>query len=797
MRIHILHGATCTPQFGHVVDMSPSEFLDLIADVSQIQSQPCRTDADKLAGEGFVLAQYREGARSKHASQLAPDSATQIFCYDVDDISIEDLASALPTWAQHDVAIYSTFKHTSAAPRLRVLVALSRPVRSIKTEYLPAYLAVAELLKISPDPSTLDGARLFFAPQHKPQHAGEVERHRFRGRPVDVDALDLKNVVALSSSGDVDFDAPGERPTKPELKKVAKNMRGSTRTRLQKTGAALEAILRGESFAGDGHRHNAQLQVAFELVRAFRRLDAAWFADKYLDGIWTDVWGGDVDRHRADWIEAVESAQKKLREDEEAATVDELPPMPPEAAARADKLRGKLVVSNRGTYYVYSPRCDLYKGPFSQAEVAIAVRDNLVGVGDVSELAWSRSGPRIKSAIELNHEYGTTVEGVTYWPRKPPQAYDKSSDSICLQAYHWVKWEPVFHEIADDLLHTIAGDHYDQFEAYLTRFRDLDQPLPALTFVGPGATWKSKICELLSRFWGSSYAPSAGRAQKIMTRFNAHLLVNPVVWSDEKLAFENFGKPQPEAYRESITSKTQAIESKGVNGIINLVSAVRHVISVNSEDKIFSNEIDADSVHATMERFLLLYTDTERVTALEQRWRGSEEMERLRSGELLCEHVVWLEKHRRDAHTSEGRLFIKPHTDAQVLLKARFGGELLNYIWSVVFRACEFELRDSAEELSASARARLPLVCLDGDLCVRSGRIHDLWVSSKAVAGAGINRPTIQKISKILTGAGFRKNVSKTGRFVIDEDVLRQFLLVFDEEAPSTIIEKVKQIKNP
>jgi hypothetical protein len=802
MRLHILHGARGTPERGHVVDMSPAEFLNVVADTEQMPSVECSSDAEKLNGDGFILAQYRDGSRSKHASQLRSDSHTQVFCYDVDNISVDELADALPVWAQYNVVIYSTYKHTNKKPRLRVLIELSRPVRSTKPNYLPAYLAVADALRIKPDLNTLDGARLFFGPQHKPQHVDDVIRHHFDGGAIDLDALNIKNAPAQDRATEQDFDAPGERPTKTELKKVAKNLRGSTRPRLQKVGAALEALLRGESFAGEGHRHNAQLNIAFELVKAFRRLDAEWFADKYLVTIWTDVWLLHGDDSRRDWVDAVTSAQRKLDDADEQTTQDdsnEPPPLTDEQLSAAEAQRGRLVVSHKGTYYIFAPRCGMYKGPFKSSEVAVAVRDHLAGVPNVTELEFTRQGPQIKSAVRLNHDYGTTVESVIWWAKKPPQPYDERSEAICLQAYKWVKWRPVYHDIADELLRAVAGAHYLQFEAYLTRFRVLEQPLPALTFVGPGGTWKSRLCEILARFWSNPYAASPGKADKIMTRFNSHLLQNPVIWSDEHLAVTAFGKPQPEAYRESITSKTQSVEQKGVDGLSLLVSAIRHVISVNSDDKIFSSEIDVDSVYATMERFLLLYTDSDAVGVVEAKWRGSEEMDRLRSGESLLEHIVWLEKNRRGLHTTEGRLFVKPHTEAQVLLRARFGDNLLQYIWAVVFRATELELNGGIERHTLK---RLPLFFDEAGNCyLRPGRIYDLWTTSSVIEGSGLKKPTATTIGSVLTRAGFkskqgeRASKSKNGGWQVNLKTLEQFLKFSKDDNMQHILDKLHKIK--
>jgi hypothetical protein len=436
-------------------------------------------------------------------------------------------------------------------------------------------------------------------------------------------------------------------------------------------------------------------------------------------------------------------------------------------------------MSYRAAYFVYDARCGAYKGPFKAAEVAIAVRDCLGGVPGVTETVITKTGPALKSAVELNHEYGTTCETVMYFAKKtPPQ--DVLNGTIYLTAYKWIDWQPVYHTIADELLRALSGKHYELLEAYLTQFRNLDQPLPALTLVGPRKTWKSKICEILSRYWTTEHGASAGDATKIMVKFNDHLLKNPVIWSDEELAVTSYGKPQPEAYRKSITAKMHHVEPKGMQ-TVTLISAIRHMIAVNDDSKVFSSEVDADSIYATMERFLLLYTDADQITKFEEKWAGTAEIERLRTGETLLEHVRWIEQNRK--YESQGRLFVIPHTEAQTLLRARFADDTLLYIWQLAFDALERETGFS----NKGQFDRLPLMCDDkGHFRLSPKRVHEMWGESKITANAGVKKPTTQKIGTILTKAGFkfdrkeRASKSKYEAWRVDHNTLKQFIEVSD-----------------
>lgn len=793
MILTLLDSYTALPQFAELADVTGCEVLDLFADVVGCPSTLCESEDDKKRGAGFILAEYKSGAASKNLKDLSVNSKTEVFCYDIDKMTLEDITKAFPVWMEYSVLLYSTFKHTPDKPRYRLLIELSEPVsNNQKFPYHDLYMAGARLLHIKADPKALDRARFFFGPQHRPGIT--PERIRFEGRRLDLKELGSIRVASNRPKlveEESNFDIAQDHPSSQELKKFISNLRKSSNDRKLRIGAAMDTILRGEPFAPVGSNHNTALQIAFELVRTFPYLDGNWFADKYLRKPWESMWPEGFDVALKDWRRSVESAKEKhaaarSEEENEAKakknlSADSKTKLSKEQRAEVRAMAGKLIMSHRGTYYVYSAWSGMYRGPFKAPELAVAVRDLLGDVPGVSEIEFIQKTVSLKSATRLNYEYGTTAESVLWFAKKPPKAWDEEGNGVCLQAYRWINWEPVYHQIADDLLRAVAGKHYDLLERYLYQFRNLDQTLPALTFIGPRSTWKSRICEILSRFWTTSYGPAPGKAEKIMTRFNGHLVKNPVIWSDERLAVTYQGQPQPEAYRESITDRIQTIEIKGVDGIATLVSAVRHVIAVNNDDKIFSSEVDADSIYATMERFLLFYTDTDRIAEVEKAWLSTPEMDRLRSGESLLEHIRWIEENKD--FESQCRLFVKPHTDAQVLLRARFSDDTLHYIWQVAISALDQEGSFS----SPGQIQRLPLIKdSKGRVYISPGRIHDLWSVSKVTAGARVGKPSSQKIGQILTQAGFkafkdeRASKNKWKGWQVNVNTLKEFLRASD-----------------
>ena len=801
MEITFLDGCYGTPNTGYTVEATASAFLDTVANEAEVESVECKNEAEKKAGEGFILGQFRPGAVAKSIKALRPDSATELFCFDVDDMTPEEVDLARPLWEQHSGALYTTFKHTAKAPRFRLLFELTEPVPTVHKEpFTTLYLNAAAMLGIKADPHAIDRVRFFIGPQHHPDRAKERERRRFTGAPLDVRQLaEVKGTSKVIQ--DASFDVAQDRPSRQDLRKLeARWRRGNSR--LKKLAGALAAIIREEAFAPDGSIHNTSMEVAFELVREYRNLDAEWFAQTYLKICWESMGTLDYSGKLPDWVACVDSAKAKHCESEaeqtEAAGIRAAGTGALTAVEidRAKALKGKLVMSCRGAMYVYCPRDDMYKGPFTAGELAVAVRDLLGGVPGVSESYFGRGGLVIKNAVQLIHEYGTTADSVMYWAKKPPKPYDPEGNTLYLQAYKWMDWAPVRHQIVEDLFEAIAPEpeKRGQLEAYFSQFRNLDQPLPALTLIGPKGCWKSQLCEIPSMFWTTKHGRNAGIASKILTRFNEHLLINPVIWSDEQLALTDHGKPQPEAYRATITGKTQTIELKGVSRVAVLKSAVRHTIAVNNDDKVFSSEVDSDSIMATMERFLLFYIDGGRIADFEARWAGTDEMAALRDGGPLLEHIRWIEENK--TFKSSGRLFVVPNTEPQVLLRARFNDDTLLYIWQVAIEALENETKING----LNQLARLPLILnKDGKLYLSPKRVENLWHISRCTKGSSIKKPTAAKIARILAQAGFKANKDErvvTNRFKgweVDLNTLNSFLQVSETIDIEQLAENLKK----
>jgi len=369
---------------------------------------------------------------------------------------------------------------------------------------------------------------------------------------------------------------------------------------------------------------------------------------------------------------------------------------------------------------------------------------------------------------------------VNYWAVPPADVFNESAKAIHVPAYHWNVWPALEHRIAAELLQAIGGEQWARLDAWLSKFTDLTQPLPALVLVGPRGTWKSRLAQILARFWSTRESGNPCAATQVLGRFSRPLLSNPVIHTDEVMAKSESGRAIPEIYRESIMSRVHMVEAKGVDPVT-LHTATRHIISVNDLDQVFGGgEVDAASVEATVERYLVVDIDGERMAAFEERWKGTAELTALREGSPLLEHVAWLESVR--TYSSTCRLFVDTGTDADVLLRARFADDTLVMCMAIAVESLLAEPSHS----HVGQLHRLPLVCdREGQLRLAPGRIVEQWADSKLTAGSGLKKPSVHRVGHLLRKAGIKLDAleracdSKTWKaWAVSHERLREYLRV-------------------
>jgi len=154
------------------------EFVDIVRAPEVVR--------DKKKVAGFSLAAFDENRRA--LSRVEKVYALTLD-FDHGDTTIKQAARLLPGTCG---VAYTTFSHSPAHPKLRVVYLLDRPIDAIEYEHL-WYWASRAITKLGHvlDESARDASRFWYLPSHPP--GTPYEWRELEGRPLDVGAA-LKDV---------------------------------------------------------------------------------------------------------------------------------------------------------------------------------------------------------------------------------------------------------------------------------------------------------------------------------------------------------------------------------------------------------------------------------------------------------------------------------------------------------------------------------------------------------------------------------------------------------------------------
>ena len=172
-----------------------------------------------------------------------------------------------------DSVVHATASHAPERPRLRVVIAVSRPVRP--GGYPAVVRWAADQLGVTVDPSAMAGCHRFFLPHVVPGSDAElfgVEAHRVHGEPIDVDAV-LSETAIGEQAGDAEPPAPQARVRRDPLQLPGA---AGAFNRTYDLGAAVEEFQLPYRPCGDGFIHvdSTQTQPGLTPVNGERTL---WF----------------------------------------------------------------------------------------------------------------------------------------------------------------------------------------------------------------------------------------------------------------------------------------------------------------------------------------------------------------------------------------------------------------------------------------------------------------------------------------------------------------------------------------
>ena len=684
---------------------------DVLDFIEATPSQELSSRKAKKDGLGLVLSQFSDENSGRLLQNVHPNTTLDAIAFDLDYFETpEEAAAVLDQVAQYDCIVYSTWSHTPAMPRYRVVFALATQleVGARNDHYAKFYKALGKQLKFPDfDSSCSQLNRIFFLPQHQP--GVQPIKLRFSGKKLSVSELwetlpEKTKDLRKSRQGVAQL-----RPTKAALNKLASSLSANGGA-FGEAGLMLSAVMDGRPYveAHSGQVHNCTLSLAFVLAKKLPELDDAWFAEEWLDPVWAKLWPGeDLAPIHQDWDQAWRSAKTKVLEErtEYAAKLQSLENNRPKRTLSDDQIQAALDCRYRwavmfgNRVYVYDALRGQYREPVADGSLQMRLTECVGQVPGVdSKLTkWVTKDGRGEqvpvSNAQLKAWCGICADEVKYWGWDPGRTYDDDYATLHVQAYRTREGiEPVYHPHVDDLLESIAGSRKEELERWLFKCRDLRTGIPALVLVGPKGTYKSTMSNRVAQFWGT--APCS--AHSVMGKQHKDdVLKCPVIHTDEALP----AKATPAEYREMITAREHKIEQKYL-APVQLNSYLRHVISLNDERELYPKELEPDAAEATMARYLIIKTDEGRADRWRERW-SYEEREQVVYGWAINEHIAWLEQNR-DYQREDDRFWMKVNNSPEVLTEINLGGATLGKLLSQAVAA----IRETAE-MPAATEAHL------------------------------------------------------------------------------------------
>lgn len=653
-----------------------------------------RTAREKKRLPGFVLAEFSGPRRDdEHCG------AHTALAIDVDRLPGDDLGALLKRASQYRCAVYETPSSSDEAPRVRVIVALRKP---LQPEYvIGAREAFAEALGLDPKACGTTGAK----PPSQVMFAGRLRGTRERG----LWAYDGKVFKAPRAAAPTPRKAsPSTRSTErraaprlepgafdfsaaPDLTALVRHIppAGQDGDRhllvrglggwLARRGYAPEAIaeaVRLQVPSSDPAERAAQAKDAAERARAgldapgwealsdwsqrfakgastLRRLERACRdprepADFGASGaVWSEWWADVLPRFDARLAErrAAREAQREITDGSEAI---ELGAEIDGTGLHLHPLTGWPWILQRGDFYwLHRVSEQTYHPEVRANELEASVARDLAGlVSEEDRTPTALRGSWIKPLRHLRSTYTARMH-----------AYDPDTRTLTTAALRWTTRPAKRHAHIDRWLRALFGAGYDAAAQWIASLCTLDRPAPCLYLPGSKGLGKSLLADGLAALW---CRPAAVDMAEAIDNFNEATGECPFVFTDE-------GFPEGmrfERFRKMVTEHSRRVNPKH-RAKTDVEGCGRFMIAANNEDVLRYQKVGTltkDDLEAIADRLLVVPCCVEARAVLEEfdadtiaGWARAD----------IAEHALWLAQ--TVALEPVGRMAAKPGGGERIL----------------------------------------------------------------------------------------------------------------------------------
>lgn len=562
-------------------------------------SEMVRTDKKKSSLPGLVLGKMIEGDRRtnknvKTIEALALDVERNPD-FDTAEAYLARLEHALERIADLEYVAYTTYSHTEAEPRLRLIFPLAKPIAP--NDYKPAMSYLNNLTGSVADLNAQKLSQPVYLPRCPPDSTSHWATHH-EGNVLTLNVRQVQEVVELRSSLG---EGLGKAPMDAHVRQSCK------------------AVLLGRPYAEKGNRDETATRIAWHLSKRH--------ADSSLEAIeevfYWSCWSMDTD------APTPENIHSKLERGLEKR-MDELS----EPAASKLEPDDVCVVQHRGSYY-FRLKGGGFSRAFTKEESRLAAYKHLRGMPGVQLNYMTSSGATKRKTVEsLIEQYGDLADDVVIDLRLPEATFQKGLLSEA--TVQWPKRDPLYDAQINTWLELLGGE---KLKDWLSILADLDRLSSALVIMGPRNIGKT----LLAMGCASRFGSRAPAKQHALTgRFQEELARCPLVYIDEDIEDNPYDRNFLSTIRSELSIRERSVNRKYL-APLQMNGAIRCIISANHLPFRQKDSQTGQDLQAIAERFYWINTGGEPAQYLKK--VGHEKLNYWRK-EGLYRHIMHLEDTR-------------------------------------------------------------------------------------------------------------------------------------------------------
>lgn len=701
---------------------------------------------------------------------------------DLDHATKKEIESSLKKLASTGISflVYSTFRHTTEEPRLRVVIPLASP---IYPQDFPKFWArlITTLFPFA-DPQCKDSSRFYYL--HSAPPGAKTYSKIKNGRP-----LELSDLADISANPTTD-PLPGSvkiSPTSEMLNAFATRLLRSPNGNTQILGQKMACLAKGHAFAQQGEGDTWIFRLTSAIVSQWPDCDpeetAALFAPSLSHGVTIGA-GGDfplekvaekIARHKENKRSAqVAKEQLSMGEHQRACmmawqgtsfdgrstpyTEEELENIAKEneclgeGATPAESLEKRWIIQHASTYYVLTPRG--YREVTRDALVTKCLIELAPAISAGVELYRLTERGKIPLTVgELMSRYGREAERSVLSLLKENTRFDARKREI-VQTVAPIRSDlkPKHNAQIEQWLKILAGDNYFDLLRWLYFCTDLSIPCAALFLHGERGTGKSLLPCGVAALWGRG---KGTELKTIADNWTQGIADCPLVVADEEMpANGRRGGLNMAWFRELIQAREHTLRRKNLPDQM-IRGAVRVMIVAQKEEVLYTSDhltgADAEAI-------------SERIAMIEVNPKARDYLNSLPNGTIaqwakegIARHILAIPE-----QIAQGRFLVKidtTSTQRKMVARSQIGSAVVQFLVTQILNADEARDLEPLEIHLKNKRGLGPV------LRVLASGVSTNWTS----VFPGESRPRLGSVANVLDGMSSAKvNKGNKTYFEID-----------------------------